>query len=246
MNIRESLEFNDSFAGGDDPALSAESGGLENQYFLGDLEEPIDMILHQLHEKINNGEYKYIIGDDASGRMPALIFWNFMKKVCKQKGLDSPKLYFIAGSGPSREPEEQAAKKEKLKKYLEPLKDMKDGRILIVTDTIVSGASIRPLVDTIREYGVECDVAAIGVSGSLDELENKFGVSIYVSTCGDRDNITPKVYKQNHLSGVFKHPDDVFAYPLEEEEKKKGAIGSARRDAKTIADRLFEKYEPNL
>lgn len=37
------------------------------------LEEPIKRIIVQLRTRIDTGEYKVVIGQDASGRLPALI-----------------------------------------------------------------------------------------------------------------------------------------------------------------------------
>jgi len=58
-----------------------------------------ELILEQARESIDKGEYNILIGDDASGRVPTLIFRRVLQDVYKEKGYDAPKTLFFAPRG---------------------------------------------------------------------------------------------------------------------------------------------------
>lgn len=64
---------------------------------IADLEAPLRRIIEQLKERLKRGDYGLIIGDDASGRIPAIILGNFIKKISEQNGLNGPETIFIPG-----------------------------------------------------------------------------------------------------------------------------------------------------
>ncbi len=218
--------------GVDDEPAKLESWKLE------DLEEPIENIVAELRYQIENGSYKYIIGDDASGRLPAIIFWDFLKKVYKDKGLKNPELYFIAGSGAGIDSNIQSEKRDALRDYIQPLSKEEDGRVLVVTDTLNSGSSLQPLTDILTERGIKYDVVTIGyIHGKkIPELQKKLGSEIHFGS-----HITPEVYGKNYMSGVEKRRKEVLATVSPDREQE--SVSNSRRDAKVIADRVFKKYK---
>ena len=54
------------------------------------LKEPIRDLLKQLHEHIDSGAYKLLIGGDTSGRIPTLIFNKVIKKIYQEKDFHVP------------------------------------------------------------------------------------------------------------------------------------------------------------
>src|SRR3989338_10918153 len=110
-----------------------------------ELELPIKIRIEKIRTRIENGEYGLIIGDDASGRIPTLILGNFIKKVSEQKGLDKPNIIFIPGKlkAPILNRDRMI---KKLEDHVSGFGAKKDKRILIVTDTVLSGHSLKVLV----------------------------------------------------------------------------------------------------
>lgn len=100
--------------------LSAEKGpGIESPK-ISSLREPFQKIFLKLQESIDSGEYNLIIGDDASGRIPALVVRNFIKEVYAKRGYPKPATRFFAGSGRS-ERTERYKKRRRFKKSLKSL-----------------------------------------------------------------------------------------------------------------------------
>jgi len=95
---------------------------------IAELREPIQNLLEQLRDKIDKGEYGVIIGDDASGRIPALILDNVIKSVYQDKGYTKPKTIFFAGSKEMMGlgGEGFVKKKEKIFQYLNSLNVKKE------------------------------------------------------------------------------------------------------------------------
>ena len=63
-----------------------------------ELKEPIENILTKLSDKIESGYFNAIVGEDASGRIPALIIGRIISERYKKNSLSSPDLKFVAGS----------------------------------------------------------------------------------------------------------------------------------------------------
>ncbi len=65
---------------------------------IAELEKPLGKILGQLRRHIDMNQYKLVLGDDTSGRIPALIMWRVLSALAEQRGQEKPKISFIAGS----------------------------------------------------------------------------------------------------------------------------------------------------
>ena len=140
------------------------------------LEEPIFIILEKLRESIENGDYGTIIGDDASGRIPALIIGKFLNSYNAKHGLGKVETLFLAGSG--SKPKREVAhfiKGDDIKSYLETRDLEKD--VLIVTDTISSGNSLKPLTLALKRMGKKYDIASVG-----NQVMNENSIGEYLGT----------------------------------------------------------------
>ena len=62
-----------------------------------ELREPIKKLLEQLHPHLENGEYQILISDEASGRIPALVFLHVINEIYRKKGY--PPLTFVPLAG---------------------------------------------------------------------------------------------------------------------------------------------------
>jgi len=219
---------------------------------------PIKKILEELRTKIEKGEYRYIVGDDASGRIPALIFYNFIKKISIDNNLPIPKLYFLAGSrGFSDHSDSGKEKIEKLEEYVTPVLGNKNSfldnfknkfsdsqkreRILIVTDTIVTGKSLKPLTTVLQNRGLQFDLASIGYREIEEKLtrEKYLGGEIFFG-----QNRTPNIYlaRARGIHGVKKYPENVLSESTVDS-RDADLIKSSREDVKTLTDDLYAWYK---
>jgi len=198
---------------------------------VAELESPLKRIIEKIRFRIETGEYGLIIGDDASGRIPALILGNFIRRISELKGLHGPNIVFIPGKI-SVEPRGSFWKRiidstykkhnQEFEEYMSEHAASKEKKVLIVTDTIQSGFSLMTLVSLLRNSGYEYDIATIGIEqpmiGKLDRNINLSGADIfsgeyYVKERDDHKH-TPLIYDNNKLSGVSKHPGESVSRPL--------------------------------
>ena len=226
---------------------------------IGELFEPTQRILEQMREQIDRGEYGLIIGDDASGRVPAWIFYNFLKEIYKKKGLPPPVVRYFAGSRHLSEEEIELKSGEiapYLKKSLQETRNKRVGeKVLVVSDTISSGVSLTPLAQALKEQGASFDIATtIIYTGESKEdkkvknredlqvkdLEDRLGGKIFYGDYGSE----PQIYGANWFAGVEKSPEAVFSVPYttgNDEAQEK--LNEARVDASLVAQKLVEWYE---
>lgn len=202
---------------------------------VAELEKPIKKIIEKILPRIESGEYGLIIGDDASGRIPTLILGNFIKKISEQKGLNKPNIIFIPGKLEmesesfwgkifSSKNISASQQQEELDEYISNRGGNKEKKILIVTDTVKYGDSLKTLLSLLKEMGFTCDIATIGVetgkadiSGRDRNLQNFEVISGEYKT-RDREWYpnTPLIYKDESrkLTGVYKIPGDKVSKTL--------------------------------
>lgn len=234
-------------------------------YEVSDMRASLESILDQLRDKIDAGTYFMIIGDDASGRVPALVLDRFLKAEYKEKGYIAPKTIFIAGSGSGGGlvGQEKERKQELLNKLAEqiPVPGAPDGqipagmRVLIVTDAVVTGMSLTPLMFTLKARGVPFDIAALGMDrwAPRERLEQEFNAQV-VAGSGD---IWPSVMHQENLSGVRKKEEELFSHSIRDEltnkeelkypdrQKLQQDINETRQDVDLLAGQLRTWYKRN-
>lgn len=235
---------------------------------VAELEISIKKIIEKIRPRIESGEYGLVIGDDASGRIPALILGNFIKKVSEAKGLSGPNLVFIPGKL-EMEKEESRWKKifgftgiakqkqhEELDEYISEQGATKEKRILIITDTLQTGLSLKTLVNLLKRAGYNCDIATIGIEPLMigrGVQKNLSGTDIFSGEYGQKDRgfhqNTPLIYDQKEFSGVYKKPGDSVSKTRKslifERGKKEmqDSVNQAREDAGVVTEHLIKWYE---
>ncbi len=210
-----------------------------------DLRRPIQEVILQLKDKIDKGEYDYIVGDDASGRVPVLVFSTFLKKVYEEKGFDLPQTFFFAGGTPT----DVSVRDWKLSEIKSTVGDFlesrprssSDNRVLLMTDYVLHGNSLKTLCDALKELEIKYDIATLAASfdNNSDDLEKMLGAQIYEGGIND----VPSIYNRPDLAGVVKRSNDkkIFSSPIGNEEQSK--INSARKDANALAEQIFKWYK---
>lgn len=235
---------------------------------VAELEAPIKKIIGKILSRIESSEYGLIIGDDASGRIPAIILGNFIKKVSEERGISGPDVIFIPGRL-KMESEfswrrifglENALKikqYEELDDYISSYGASKEKKILIITDTVKSGDSLKTLVDLLNGAGYSCDIATIGIEtpmigqGAKQSLRGTDIISgEYREKNRDSNQNTPLIYDHKELSGVKKIPGNHVSEPIkkrlfhqEDRNRIQGQINKSREDANVVIDHLLDWYK---
>ena len=213
-----------------------------------ELRGPLKKIAAELHENIDNHKYSVIIGDDVSGRIPALAIQNFIRAIYKaQEGSEQIKTLFLAGSKGLNE-KLQIRKQQSVVEYLaKSVEGMDSPRALLVTDVIHSGATIVHMGRAMEEAGIEYDIAATAVlipDSRIEEIEHELRTRIYY---GSRR--TPQVHHVESLSGVTKRPSELHATSLKTDVAESGKsymqslVNTAREDINLLSKELFEEHE---
>ncbi len=221
-----------------------------------ELRKPTERILEKLSSELESGEVQLIIGDDASGRIPTAIFRKIFDLAYKEKGFVTPETRFLAGSR-GLFAFEKVEKKEKMAEYLKEVKkdiEKKFGqpfsKALVVTDVVVTGRSLDPLMEVLNDMGVETVVASMTATNGesyVKEISERWHAPVYFG--GD---YMPDVYGNQKISGVVKEGQDLFAETYknkwgitgtEKGEKAQEMVNKARELSEQLATETYEKWK---
>ncbi len=127
-------------------------------------------VLKQIWPAVEAGEFGVIVGDDTSGRIPALILSKAVNTWNRDHGLPRIPVVFVPGTNKE---EYQDALRQAFSKRLHLLKKVdRSTRALIVTEGITSGHSIASIGNLLKEAGFSWDVAALDGSGFTPRTES--------------------------------------------------------------------------
>lgn len=221
---------------------------------VAELEKPTQKLLEQLRDKIERGEYGLIIGEDASGRIPALILGGVIKRIHKLKDFREPNIIFIPG-----ELDRHNTSTEDFRKYISKY-GVEDGdKILVVTEVIQSGFRLNRLVEILRSAHYPCDIATISISHQNDDFfkerikRHLDPVSVFSGGYSrdpvDKDDLypdTPRIYTKRYMSGVVKKVGDSVSRPyisvFKGEKNVQKNINQSREDVGVVVDKLVDWY----
>jgi hypothetical protein len=154
-------------------------------------------LLGRLRPEIEALKYDSVLGDDVSGRIPALIMGTAIKEIYgDRKKLNAifvqggrlmkdqgPFIQHVPLQGPVTE--EEAADEfenigyvdverptthaQEVGDYLERMRPMLGKNTLLVTEEINSGSSLDIIMSTLESLGIECDAVSFGATGPSDD-----------------------------------------------------------------------------
>ena len=197
--------------------------GVENNInkVMYSMEDNVIEIIEKLRNSIENQKYASILGIDSSGRVPALL----MKKVIegiydKNRSKSKIGIHFLNGF------RNKEAVMEQLKEFFrqESYQDIKENnkKVLIVDDVLVSGSSVKPILEALRDAKIDFDLAVMSYSDSEVEnptytkedikyIEKKLGTRVYYGEFGG----ISEVYGKKQMSGVKQSNEHILhAIPL--------------------------------
>lgn len=234
-----------------------------------ELKKPLENILESLKDDIKNARIVALIGDDTSGRIPTLILRGVLSEIYKSNNEKTPTTLFINGPGGGR-PEDPFKDESRIVEITEYLKRRissgelalhPEKKTLLVTETIKSGNSLKPVVEACRRLGVAIEVVAIGIENekSISQVQNELNVPVYVGMDG-----TPKIYNKPAYSGVTKprpDPSTMFertistppdtglfanpyikSVPKDDKERTQDLVNAVRDQANMLSKELVEEF----
>lgn len=230
---------------------------------VAELEKPTKVIIEKIKDRIENGEYGLIIGDDASARIPTRILGDFIREISRIRGQHQPNIIFIPGK--LKYGESESTEQEKFEEHISKFGMVPDKKILIITDTVFSGESLQKLVHLIKKAGHIPEIATIGQEfngpfGHPEKMakENLEGVEIisgeFEGTREWQEEVgwahTPKIYDRKYMSGVSKKPGDFKSHRLVDEAGTTDLghqliqfdIERSRKEAKIMTNKLINWY----
>lgn len=206
--------------------------------------ENFESLIKELTPAIRNHEYNVVVGDDASGRIPARVISGLMKEVYEEDEVHLPKIKFLAGGRHRRLTEEFGNKLDDYFYKLVSEKKIKpQDKILLVTEHMDSGTSEAQIIRTVKKAGLDCDIAALACWRNPVFYRNSLprsafgGVKIY---SGGNDLNDLYFWNKPFISGVEKREGEIFSNRREGDRK---GILAARRDVKKMVNYLKQIYD---
>jgi hypothetical protein len=202
-----------------------------------------------LQDKIKNHEYSVVVGDDTSGRLPALVIYGLLKRIYKKDGVNQPKILFLKGKRYFLDYKKREEWAQDLTKYLKGLKKEKviKGRekTLLVTEYIQSNNTILNFMEPLYNGGLLYDVLSLSRNINA-EYFRKGELEVYdggiLSNKSEEVPFFPEARLK--LSGVKDSVDEKGLLAVKRNKNIKN-ISIARNDVKKMIDYL-ENYYYNL
>lgn len=201
------------------------------------LRNPFTKAVEKIKEEIDQNVYDVLLSDDASGRLPTLALKDILTgniektnpDLTPEEKRDVLKTFFVAGG---RFTENNLI----LRKFLEKMKSQVKKRVLLVTEYIATGKSIKRLMDFLDAEDIPYDV--LGVIGMDSEKDYQLIFKDYLKNhkiiIGDYGREEPRIYSTIAAKGVDKPYHHHAAHPR--------AITMAN-NPKILGDQLKEDKE---
>jgi hypothetical protein len=161
----------------------------------------------EFKENIENGKYNVIIVDDASGRIPGLIFKQIIDYFYTKNRFKKPHVLFLPGQG--RHPEIS----DELGKYVAEkinTAQINDPQCLFVTNTISNGRTLKVLGSALSAQSISSDVATLSFEGPFRkewEVQNLIGGKIYAPDKNNPGAFGSATQFKYHSGGVIKNKE---------------------------------------
>lgn len=208
------------------------------------LKQPTYRLVKQLLPELRKGSYQMIIGDDASGRLPTLLFGRVARSIAEEAGKAAPTVHFFAGSRfyGTFHPAEDPRWKDKKDEMMRELRGLDAQRkVLLVTDMVETGASLLPLAEVLDTLHIQRDIAAISFfdqeKQGKEKIERLLKGRVYI---GDKKGALPSVYEKTDIAGVVKEAVNVHSDVVRKPEVNV-AKSRAREDIVLLAQRIYDR-----
>ncbi len=195
--------------------------------------EKLIRVMFQLSAKLiaRESEFKRLISDEASGRLPSLIIKDLFDRRRKERGQEEMPLLFLLGG---RMPDQQhRVVREYVLKHRHEL-----AQSLVVSEYIASGESMAWFLDIFRQFGLEPVVSAVTCRYGQKDYKVHFPNELIV---GADDSTTGQyLWSKGLATGVEKPPESVKNPPPFPEVRKNYQWSTSSREAQQAILRARE------
>ncbi len=190
-------------------------------------------LVEKLKPAIENHEYDFLIGEDASGRIPALILKKILDTVYKKQGIIPAKMLFLAGARHFIDQEDII---ENFANHIDKHAPEKVSKTLIITEYIDTGSSVAVTIQALQKNNIAYDIATCSVDqwSFENHLRPEIKNHLYY---GDFAG-APKITGESNLSGVKKNSGDILST---RNNSNKDLLRSARKDTDFLAQILLHE-----
>jgi hypothetical protein len=188
--------------------------------------------MFDLAERLNPGmaNYDLVVGDDTSGRLPAILYWRLINKRRNESGLPPAACRFMSGRylGDSAPPL--------------PIESTPGSRALIITEWIQTSSSVKTIYDAVKKIrdGSRIDIGSLGRANDK-ALDLGHGSAVFAADNSPNDQIDHHLYGpaiRQHI-GVHKSWGDLHSKRLGPIAFSAMLSNKARADIQTIADTIY-------
>ncbi|MEK7066134.1 MAG: hypothetical protein AAB965_01010 [Patescibacteria group bacterium] len=241
-----------------------------------DLRVPVESIIRDLKDSIDNGSYGLLIGDDVSARPVALLIRGIVDKAYKAADREDINTRFVplyssniynsvfdslmtkeekirigSLSFGRRGEEKSLILKQKLKEdFISKLdkKNLTGKKVLVISDVIQYGDTLRPLLAGLKEEGISFDVVTVTAMNPGENGQLVIGSGADNFYYAQQE--VHSVYGKSDLAGVKK---DQEKFKITSEPRKasfedpamktqiQDSIKNSRADIKNLAEQIFNK-----
>ena len=197
-----------------------------------------DGLIDRLKEPLREGRWESVLGDDVSGRLPALVIGDLMARVARERGRDAPSRFFI----PGRRQERSLLSQEE--EYLRSIKERLGQRTLLVTEYIASGGTMKALASLLNREGIPFDIAAVSSEKTAEEMkrEERFqDAQFYIGTT-EKPLLGFVFWARGAVTGIEKRAHEQEPLATRNFWADPELVVAARKKAQEMADELYEKY----
>lgn len=139
-------------------------------------------LVEQIADGIKNKHWTAILGDDVSGRLPALVIGGLASRYALEHDKKPPKQIFFAGGGVTydgisddRDGQEVVQEQQqKLEEYIHQQAGNLGERVLIVTEHVMSGRTFLRIANALNKEGKAFDIATLWASKAVSDYKRIF------------------------------------------------------------------------
>lgn len=200
-------------------------------------------IVAQMREPLREGRWSALLGDDVSGRLPSLVLGGLMRRIAEAHGREAPGQFFFAG-GSVAFPSSSLSREANLMKYIKEISPKLGDRVLVVTEYIYQGRTLRMIADALKEAGVSFDVASLA-SYEEEPEELLLGTDATFFIGRRKTHVTP-FFDERRIASVASGVGKKEGKGRATSERLMPFDAQLVREARALADeysrRLYEKY----
>ncbi len=184
------------------------------------------------------GSYALVVGDDTSGRLPALILHQIINRIRVRSGAPKVPILFIqtnSGLSDNQDPLEAAwARRAGI------WKGLAGQRALVVTEYIQTGRHLAQLSNLLGNASIPFDVATLGSDGLDAQVKDTARVPEGTRIFDGKGGLL--LYRETQLTGLSSEK----CREPKREHVPMDAVAAARLHVRTIAEKVDQRLQEGL